>query len=83
MNLITSDLNLLTRTLSDGRGNLNTDGTLQKLLLRAELYDNVNRMALSANESLSGFKPILAALRVFAEKVARDPSMIARGALQR
>jgi phospholipid/cholesterol/gamma-HCH transport system substrate-binding protein len=83
LNLITSDLNLLTRTLSDGRGNLNTEGTLQKLLLHAELYDNVNRMALSANETLAGFKPILAALRVFSEKVARDPSMIARGALQR
>ena len=83
LNLITSDVNLLTRTLSDGRGNLNSDGSIQKLLLRAELYDNVNRMAVNANEALGGFKPILAALRVFAEKVARDPSTIARGALQR
>jgi phospholipid/cholesterol/gamma-HCH transport system substrate-binding protein len=83
LNLITADVNLLTRTLSDGRGNLNAEGSLQKLLLQAELYDNMNRMAINANEALGGFRPILAALRVFAEKVARDPSAIARGALQR
>ncbi|MHC5539083.1 MlaD family protein [Singulisphaera rosea] len=83
LNLITADVNLLTRQLSDGNGNLNSQGSIQKLIMRAELYDNVNRMATSANELLLGFKPIVNSFRVFAEKVARDPSSMMRGALQR
>ena len=83
MNRITGDLNLLTRNLNDGKGNLNPNGSLQKLILKTELYDNMNRMALGANDAISGFKPILSSFRVFAEKVARDPSAMTRGALQR
>jgi phospholipid/cholesterol/gamma-HCH transport system substrate-binding protein len=83
LNRIAGDLNLLTRTLNDGKGNLNPNGSLQKLVLRGDLYDNFNRMATGANEALTSFKPIIASFRIFAEKVARDPSSISRGALQR
>ncbi len=83
LNLILADIHLLSRHLSDGRGNLNPDGSIQKLILRAELYDNVNRMAMSANEAIIGFRPVINAFRTFAEKVAKDPSAMTRGALQR
>jgi phospholipid/cholesterol/gamma-HCH transport system substrate-binding protein len=61
---------------------LNTDGTLQKLLTQSELHDNFNSVALSANQTLAQLRTVLADLRVFSEKVARDPSAIGRGALQ-
>jgi phospholipid/cholesterol/gamma-HCH transport system substrate-binding protein len=83
LNRITGDINLLTRNLDDGKGNLNPNGSLQKLILRSDLHDNFNRMAAGMNETLAGFKPIIASFRIFAEKVARDPSSITRGALQR
>ena len=73
INVLAADLELLTSKLRDGRGGLNTDGTLQKLLTQAELHDNVNNVALSANQTLAQLRAVLADLRVFAEKVARDP----------
>jgi phospholipid/cholesterol/gamma-HCH transport system substrate-binding protein len=72
----------LTSKLRDGRGGLNTDGTMQKLLTQAELHDNFNSVAISANQTLAQLRAVLADLRVFADKVARDPSAIGRGALQ-
>jgi phospholipid/cholesterol/gamma-HCH transport system substrate-binding protein len=83
LNLITTDLGLLTQTLRDHKGGLNTEGSLQRLLTRADLYDNVNRLAVSGSQAFEGVKPIIASFRVFAEKIARDPSSLAKGALQR
>jgi len=83
LNLIASDLSLLTRALNDGRGRLNRDGSIQKLLLQSELHDNLNKMSVTANEIFGALRPIVASFRVFADKVARDPSAISRGALQR
>lgn len=83
LNLITADLGLLTRALNDGRGRLNPDGTIQKLVLKGDLYENLNRMALSANEAVGAFRPIINSFRSFAERVSRDPSLLTRGALQR
>lgn len=83
LNVIAGDLGLLTRALNNGRGGLNPDGSLQKLIMRSELHDNMNRMAVAANDAFASIKPILASFRVFAEKVARDPSSMTRGALQR
>jgi phospholipid/cholesterol/gamma-HCH transport system substrate-binding protein len=83
LNVITSDVGLLTQSLRDRSGRLNQDGSLQKLVTRAELYDNINRFAVSGTYAFDGIKPILAAFRIFAEKISRDPSAIAKGALQR
>ena len=83
LNLITSDLSLLSQSLRSRNGALNTEGTLQRLLTRPELYDNANHFAKTGNTAFDSFKPILAAFRVFAEKIARDPSALAKGALQR
>lgn len=83
LNLIASDISLLTRALNDGRGRLNTNGSIQKLLLESELHDNLNKMSVTANDIFSSLRPIVTSFRTFAEKVARDPASISRGALQR
>jgi phospholipid/cholesterol/gamma-HCH transport system substrate-binding protein len=83
LNLISSDLALLTQTLRDPSGKLNDQGSLQKLLTRTELYDNMNRFAVSGTYTFEGIKPVLAAFRQFAERISRDPSALTRGALQR
>jgi phospholipid/cholesterol/gamma-HCH transport system substrate-binding protein len=83
INLLAADLELLTSKLRDGRGGLNNDGTLQKLITQAELHDNVNTMAVTATQSLVQLKAVLGSIRTFIEKVSRDPSLLTRGALQR
>lgn len=83
LNLITSDLALLSQTLRGPDGKLNREGSLQKLITQKELYDNVNRFANSGTGVFEGFRPVIAAFRVFAERIARDPSALTRGALQR
>jgi phospholipid/cholesterol/gamma-HCH transport system substrate-binding protein len=82
LNRISSEVGLLTQTLHNGRGGLNTEGSLQRLLVQSDLYDNLNRMATTTTDAFMGFRPILAALKIFADKVARDPAMMTRGALQ-
>jgi phospholipid/cholesterol/gamma-HCH transport system substrate-binding protein len=82
LNMLTSDLELLTSKLRDGKGGLNTQGSLQKLLTEAELHENFNAMAVAATRSLSELKIVLTAIRAFVEKVSRDPSSLTRGAFQ-
>jgi phospholipid/cholesterol/gamma-HCH transport system substrate-binding protein len=83
LNLIASDLELLTGKLRDSQGRLNTEGSLQKLIVQSDLHDNLNRMALSANQALLQLKTVLASLRTFAERVSSDPASMTRGAFQR
>ena len=83
LNQITSDLTLLTQALRDPSGRLNTDGSLQKFVTRPDLFENMNRMAVSGAYAFDGIKPILASFRVFADKISRDPSALAKGALAR
>ncbi len=82
INLLAADLELLTSKLRDGRGGLNSEGTLQKLITQAELHDNVNTMAVSATQALVQLKAVLGSIRTFVEKVSRDPSTLTRGAFQ-
>jgi phospholipid/cholesterol/gamma-HCH transport system substrate-binding protein len=82
INLLTADLELLTSKLRDGKGGLNTDGSLQKLLTEAELHDNLNAAAVAATQTLLQLRTVLTAVRAFVDKVSRDPSAITRGALQ-
>ncbi len=83
LNRVVSDLELLTNTLRDERGGLNSSGTIQRLLTQTELYDNANAASVSANQALAQLRGALNAFRDFAEKVARDPGLISRGALGR
>jgi phospholipid/cholesterol/gamma-HCH transport system substrate-binding protein len=82
-NRITYDLALLTGQIGDGKGGLNPNGSIQKLVMSPELYDNFNKMALSAREVMGGAKTVLANFNRFAERIAADPAVIGRGALQR
>jgi phospholipid/cholesterol/gamma-HCH transport system substrate-binding protein len=82
VNLVVAELELLTSKLRNPQGQLNTEGSLQKLITQSELHDNLNRMAVSATQALVQLKTVLASLRTFAEKVASDPSSLARGALR-
>lgn len=83
INVLAADLELLSSKLRDGKGGLNEQGSLQKLITQAELHDNLNSMAIAANQALGQLKAVLASLRGFADKISRDPSMIGRGALAR
>jgi phospholipid/cholesterol/gamma-HCH transport system substrate-binding protein len=82
-NRIFSDVSLLSRTLSDGRGGLNPNGSIQQLFLNTALYDNWNKAGLSAHNLIDSLRPVVASLRGFADRVNRDPSALTRGALQR
>ena len=82
INILTADLELLTSKLRDGRGGLNNNGSLQKLLTEAELHDNINAMAINATQTLTQLKSVLNTVRAFVDKVSRDPSAITRGAFQ-
>ena len=82
INLVATDLELLSSKLRDGRGGLNAEGSLQKLITQAELHDNMNTMAVSANQALLQLRAVLNSIRGFVEKVSRDPSSLTRGALQ-
>ena len=82
INLIAADLELLTSKLRDGKGQLNTDGSIQKLITQSDLHDNLNRMAVSASQALVQLKTVLASLRTFADKVSSDPGSLTRGALR-
>ena len=53
------------------------------VMLIGRFTASIDGMALTANDAFASFRPILASFRVFAEKVARDPSAMTRGALQR
>lgn len=82
VNRIASDMELLSNTLRNDRGGLNTAGSLQRLLTQGDLYDNLNTMALSANQALAQLRLALVSFREFADKVSRNPGAIAKGALQ-
>ena len=83
LNLVSSDLALLSQALRDPSGKLNTQGSIQRLITKPELYDNMNRFAVSGTYAFDGFKQVIGAFKVFAEKISRDPSVLARGALSR
>ena len=82
INRIAADLTALTGSLTDGKGRLNTNGSLQRLVTSPELFDNLSRMALSANGAFDLARPVIKALGVFADRIAKDPGAISRGVLR-
>ena len=82
-NRVVADVELLSATLRNRKGTLNTDGSLQKLLTQSELHDNFNALALNASQALGQLKTVLTSFRAFADRVSRDPSAISRGILSR
>jgi phospholipid/cholesterol/gamma-HCH transport system substrate-binding protein len=82
INIVAADLELLSSKLRNGRGGLNNDGSIQKLLTQSELHDNFNTMAIAATQAIVQLKAVLTNIRAFVDKVSRDPSSITRGAFQ-
>ncbi len=83
INRIARDFGLLTAGLTDGKGRLNPNGSLQRLVTSPELFDNLNKMAAAATEVFALARPAVRYIAVFAEKIARDPAVLGRGVLQR
>ncbi|MDX2035092.1 MAG: MlaD family protein [Isosphaeraceae bacterium] len=83
VNRIAADVGVVTRNFVDASGKMNPNGTIQRLVTDPQLFDNFNKVAAGAADLISTLRPAAASLRVFAEKVARDPAAITRGALQR
>ncbi|WP_435010088.1 MlaD family protein [Tundrisphaera lichenicola] len=83
LNRISANISLLTAGLSDGRGRLNPHGSIQRLVTSPELYDSLARAAAAANDVFTLARPAIRSLSVFADKIARDPSAISKGALLR
>jgi phospholipid/cholesterol/gamma-HCH transport system substrate-binding protein len=73
-----------------GRSITTSTGTVGQLLNDRELYDNFNNLAANANaliwqlnERAKDLRPILGDIRVFTDKVAREPGRVVGGALNR
>lgn len=83
LNRIVYEVGLLTAALPDRSGRaLNPNGSLQRLVLRPELHDSILRASNSMEEVFAAARPVLRSLGEFADRIARDPSAISRGALQ-
>jgi phospholipid/cholesterol/gamma-HCH transport system substrate-binding protein len=82
LNAMVAQLGLLTRTLSDPDGKLNTNGSLQKMLTDPALYSEATSALRGANDIVRSMRPAVKNLTTFSEKVAADPSIISRGALK-
>jgi phospholipid/cholesterol/gamma-HCH transport system substrate-binding protein len=81
-NKVMYDLSILTKALHDGQGNLSSKGSLQRLVSRSDLYDNLNNMSNSVGHFFSQANKAVGYLNEFAQKIARDPSALTRGALR-
>jgi len=82
INRIAAEIGLLTRALSDGKGGLNRNGTIQRLVTDAEFHNNANRAVTAAADVFTNIRPVISQLRVFAEKIAQNPSSLTKGALR-
>jgi phospholipid/cholesterol/gamma-HCH transport system substrate-binding protein len=84
LNRITFEIGLLTAGLADRSGKrLNPNGTVQKMILQPDLYDNLTRASAAVDQLFAAARPILRNLNTFAERIARDPGAISRGVLNR
>jgi phospholipid/cholesterol/gamma-HCH transport system substrate-binding protein len=66
-----------------------SDGTIARLVREPELYDNVNQVVKNVNtvvirvyQQLQDLRPIMDDIRVFTDKIARNPGSIVRGAVE-
>lgn len=62
----------------------NQEGSLGKLVYDSELHDRLNRAAANVEETTRRLRPIVNDVRVFTDKIARDPRQLGvKGALDR
>lgn len=77
------NIQLLTDLLQDGRGKLNTSGTLQRLLSDPEVYTSLAQLSTSTSRVMAIAERALTNFNRFAERIADDPGALTRGVLQR
>lgn len=83
------NLDIVMKDLSRFANNLNnSQGTIGRLVNDAELYDNANLILRNANvvvlrlyEFTKDFRPIVDDIRVFTDKIAREPGRVIGGAI--
>lgn len=83
------NLDIVMKDLSRFANNLNnSQGTIGRLVNDPELYDNANLILRNANvvvlriyEFTKDFRPIVDDIRVFTDKIAREPGRVIGGAL--
>jgi phospholipid/cholesterol/gamma-HCH transport system substrate-binding protein len=62
----------------------NREGSIGRLMNDPELYDRLNRTLANAEEITFKLKPIMDDIRIFSDKIARDPRQLGlKGALDR
>lgn len=81
LNRVSYDVSILTRELTDGKGNLNRNGSLQRLMTDPELYNHLNAAAANASRVVTLAERVVANVNRFAERIANDPSVLGRGVL--
>lgn len=82
LNRMTYELSLLTSQLADAQGKLNKNGTLQMLVTDPQLYNEVRALSRTADTTMSEARTVIAYLKQFAEKIARNPAVIGEGVLK-
>ena len=80
-NRVAYDISILTAHLHDGQGRLNAEGTLQRLVADPKLYDDLRLLLRSATVTVDEARGVLRTFDSFAEKIARNPSVISEGVL--
>jgi phospholipid/cholesterol/gamma-HCH transport system substrate-binding protein len=80
-NKIAYDISVITAYLQDGKGRLNTRGTLQRLVADPQLYEDVRLVVRSADATVNDARAVLRTFGSFAEKISRDPGLISTGVL--
>lgn len=91
--LLISAIENLDKTLSDASRFVtavtNSKGSFNRLINDPEFYENVNTVVYNAdvvirelNERIKELRPVLYDARVFADKIARNPGVIVRGAVR-
>ena len=77
---VSYDLSLLTTHMEDGRGGLNRDGTLQRLILEPTLHEDLRQAAIAARVVFAEAKVVMQNFNTFAKRIASSPSdLIRRG----
>ena len=83
LNRVAYDLSLLTTKMEDGKGGLNPNGSLQRLILESTLHEDLRGAAIAARVVFAEAKTVMKNFNAFAERIARNPSELTKGALSR
>ena len=75
---VSYDLSLLTTKMEDGRGGLNRDGTLQRLVLESTLHEDLRQAAIAARIVFVEAKVVMQNFNAFAKRIAQSPSDLIR-----